>query len=112
MRKALTIAAVAAGTALLARGLRRGASLRGRVVLITALKVHPFLALILGSGLLGVVAGLGIDKTIDSFTNGVGSTVGSYGCGLLSGSTAMSASRRRRSGCWRRWSRTTAGSTC
>ena len=35
MRKALTIAAVAAGTALLARGLRRGASLRGRVVLIT-----------------------------------------------------------------------------
>src|SRR5438067_3008124 len=35
MRKALTIAAAAAGTALLARKLRRGASLRGRVVLIT-----------------------------------------------------------------------------
>jgi NAD(P)-dependent dehydrogenase (short-subunit alcohol dehydrogenase family) len=35
MGKALTIAAAAAGTALLARKLRRGASLRGRVVLIT-----------------------------------------------------------------------------
>ena len=49
------------------------------VVLITWLKVHPFLALILGSGVLGLVAGLGAAKTITSFTAGVGATVGSVG---------------------------------
>jgi gluconate:H+ symporter, GntP family len=49
------------------------------VVLITWLKVHPFLALILGSAVLGSIAGLAPDKTITSFTNGVGSTVGSVG---------------------------------
>jgi GntP family gluconate:H+ symporter len=49
------------------------------VVLITWLKVHPFLSLIIGSLVLGVIAGLGLDKTITSFTNGVGSTTGSVG---------------------------------
>ncbi len=49
------------------------------VLLITWLKVHPFLALILGSAVLGVVAGLGPSATVTSFTNGVGSTVGSVG---------------------------------
>lgn len=49
------------------------------VVLITWLKVHPFLALILGSAVLGLVAGLGAAKTVDSFAKGVGSTVGSVG---------------------------------
>jgi GntP family gluconate:H+ symporter len=49
------------------------------VVLITWLKVHPFLALILGSAVLGLVAGYGAQPTIDSFTKGVGSTVGSVG---------------------------------
>ena len=49
------------------------------VVLISGLKVHPFLALIVGTGVLGVVAGFGVTKTIDSFTKGVGSTVGSVG---------------------------------
>jgi GntP family gluconate:H+ symporter len=49
------------------------------VVLITWLKVHPFLALILGSAVLGFVAGMGADKTITSFENGVGATVGSVG---------------------------------
>src|ERR687885_430460 len=49
------------------------------VVLITWLKVHPFLALILGSAVLGLVAGLGPSPTIDSFTKGVGTTVGSVG---------------------------------
>ncbi|MFL6128159.1 MAG: SLC13 family permease [Mycobacteriales bacterium] len=49
------------------------------VVLITWLKVHPFLALILGSGVLGLVAGLGPSPTVDSFTKGVGATVGSVG---------------------------------
>jgi GntP family gluconate:H+ symporter len=49
------------------------------VLLITWLKVHPFLALILGSLLLGAVAGLGVSDTITSFTTGVGATVGSVG---------------------------------
>ncbi|WP_216214377.1 GntT/GntP/DsdX family permease [Amycolatopsis aidingensis] len=49
------------------------------VVLITKLKLHPFLALILSSGLLGLVAGMPVDSLIDSFTDGVGSTVASVG---------------------------------
>jgi gluconate:H+ symporter, GntP family len=49
------------------------------VVLISGFKVHPFLALILGTAVLGVVADYGVTKTIDSFTSGVGSTVGSVG---------------------------------
>src|SRR3954463_2542890 len=49
------------------------------VLLITLVKMHPFLALILGSGALGIAAALGASGTIDSFTKGVGSTVGSVG---------------------------------
>ena len=49
------------------------------VLLITWLKVHPFLALILGSLLLGIVGGLAFTDTIDSFQKGVGATVGSVG---------------------------------
>jgi len=49
------------------------------VLLITWLKVHPFLALILGSAVLGIVGGLAVDKTITSFQTGVGATVGSVG---------------------------------
>jgi GntP family gluconate:H+ symporter len=49
------------------------------VLLITWLHVHPFLALIAGAAVLGAVGGLGADKTIASFTAGVGSTVGSVG---------------------------------
>jgi GntP family gluconate:H+ symporter len=49
------------------------------VVLITWLKVHPFLALIGGSAVLGGVAGVGANDIVTSFTAGVGSTVGSVG---------------------------------
>ncbi len=49
------------------------------VVTITWLKMHPFLALILGSAVLGLVAGLGATPTVEAFTKGVGSTVGSVG---------------------------------
>ena len=49
------------------------------VVLITWLKVHPFLALILGSLLLGIIAGLAFTDTITSFQAGVGATVGNVG---------------------------------
>src|SRR3954468_2658757 len=49
------------------------------VVLITVFKVHPFLALILGSAVLGVFAGMAVKDIVASFTLGVGSTVGSVG---------------------------------
>jgi len=49
------------------------------VLLISLLRVHPFLALIFGSAVLGVVAGMPAAKIVDSFTAGVGSTVGSVG---------------------------------
>ena len=45
------------------------------VVLISKVKLHPLLALTLGSGVLGLVAGMPIDKLLKSFTNGVGSTI-------------------------------------
>lgn len=49
------------------------------VVLITVLKVHPFLALILGSAVLGAVAGVGANDIVTSFTDGLASTTGSVG---------------------------------
>ena len=49
------------------------------VLLISALRVHPFLALIFGSAVLGAIARLPPSKTVDAFAAGVGSTVGSVG---------------------------------
>jgi gluconate:H+ symporter, GntP family len=49
------------------------------VVLITQLKVHPFLALALGSGALGAVAGMSLENMITSFSKGVGDVVASVG---------------------------------
>ncbi len=49
------------------------------VVLITVLKVHPFLSLTLGSIVVGALAGLSLDKTVTSYGNGFGSTVASVG---------------------------------
>jgi GntP family gluconate:H+ symporter len=56
------------------------------VLLITWLDVHPFLALIAGTAVLGLVGGLGADGTISSFTDGLGSTVGSVGVLIALGS--------------------------
>ena len=49
------------------------------VVLITWLKVHPFLSLIFGSIVLGVVAAVSPTDIITSFSTGLGSTTGSVG---------------------------------
>nr|WP_223187530.1 gluconate:H+ symporter [Streptomyces sp. CBMA29] len=49
------------------------------VLLITRWKVHAFLALTIGSGVLGSVAGAPLAKTITSFSTGLGSTVASVG---------------------------------
>jgi len=49
------------------------------IVLITWLKVHPFLSLIIGSAVLGLTAGFGAANTEKAFIKGVGDTVGSVG---------------------------------
>ncbi|MER6780927.1 MULTISPECIES: gluconate:H+ symporter [unclassified Streptomyces] len=49
------------------------------VLLITRLKLHAFLALTVGSLALGVFAGAPLDKTITSFTAGLGATVAGVG---------------------------------
>ncbi|GAA2480273.1 gluconate:H+ symporter [Winogradskya consettensis] len=56
------------------------------VVLIAWAKWHPFLALIVGAAVLGLVAGAAPVDTVDSFTAGVGSTVGSVGLLIALGS--------------------------
>jgi GntP family gluconate:H+ symporter len=56
------------------------------VVLITQFKVHPFLALMLGSGTLGAVAGMSLSKIIDSFSTGLGATVAGVGTLIALGS--------------------------
>ncbi|RVW04749.1 GntP family permease [Rhodococcus spongiicola] len=57
------------------------------VVLITWLKLHPFLALSIGAVGVGVGAGLGATDSVASFVEGFGSTMGSVG--LLIGFGAM-----------------------
>src|SRR3954464_6873633 len=56
------------------------------VLLIAWAKWHPFLALIIGAAVLGIVAGAAPADTITSFTTGVGSTVGSVGLLIALGS--------------------------
>ena len=49
------------------------------VVLITAFKVHPFIALILGSGVVGLGSGLAAADVIKNFETGFGTTLGGVG---------------------------------
>jgi gluconate:H+ symporter, GntP family len=49
------------------------------VLLITWLKVHPFIALLLGSAALGLIATVSPGDIVTSFTTGFGSTTGSVG---------------------------------
>ncbi|WP_031470367.1 gluconate:H+ symporter [Sciscionella sediminilitoris] len=49
------------------------------VVLISVLKLHAVLALIVSSLLLGLGAGMPVGKVVDSFSTGVGDTVASVG---------------------------------
>jgi len=57
------------------------------VVLIVWAKMHPFLALMLGTAVMGIVAGVAPLDIITSFTTGFGGTVGAVG--LLIGLGAM-----------------------
>ncbi|MDF3290379.1 GntP family permease [Streptomyces silvisoli] len=56
------------------------------VLLITRWKMHAFLALTIGSGVLGVVAGAPLAKAITSYTTGLGATVASTGVLIALGS--------------------------
>ncbi|GAB7031451.1 gluconate:H+ symporter [Streptomyces sp. NPDC021749] len=49
------------------------------VLLITTFKLHAFLSLIIGSLVLGAVAGAPLDKVIASFSTGLGTTVAGTG---------------------------------
>lgn len=57
------------------------------VALITAVKLHPFLALMIGGLAVGVIAGQNVGGVVTSFSNGFGSTAA--GVGLLIGLGAM-----------------------
>jgi gluconate:H+ symporter, GntP family len=56
------------------------------VLLIAWAKFHPFLSLILGTAVLGLVAGASPSDTVTSFTTGLGTTVGSVGLLIALGS--------------------------
>lgn len=49
------------------------------IVLIAWTKLHPLIALIAGSAVLGISSGLGAGATIESFTDGLGGTIGDTG---------------------------------
>ena len=59
------------------------------VVLITVVKLHPFLGLIFGGLTVGIVAGENLTKVLKSFTDGFGSTAA--GVGILIALGAMFA---------------------
>jgi gluconate:H+ symporter, GntP family len=56
------------------------------VVLITQFKVHAFLALLLGSLVLGLLGGVPVTKLVDSFSKGFGDTAASVGALIALGS--------------------------
>lgn len=70
------VAPVASGGVLLAAAL---ASIALIVVLISYVKLHPFLALLLGGVAVGVLSGRNVMEVITSFGNGFGSTATSVG---------------------------------
>lgn len=49
------------------------------IILITKLKLHPFFALLISSIFLGVVNGIGVAKTVKTFTHGFGGQLGVTG---------------------------------
>ncbi|MBB6403877.1 gluconate:H+ symporter [Arthrobacter sp. AZCC_0090] len=49
------------------------------VLLIAKFKVHPFLSLVLGSAFVGLASGVGLDKVISNFEDGVGGVLKEVG---------------------------------
>ena len=77
VRLAADAAAPTAGTAQLVIAAVLG--IAAIVVLIVWAKLHPFLALVLGTAVLAIAAGTPLLDTFASFTAGLGSTVGGVG---------------------------------
>lgn len=57
----------------------------GLVLLITRFKIHPFVALTLASGFLGLTSGMPVDKVMKSFQDGFGGVLGFVGILLALG---------------------------
>lgn len=60
-------------------------SIAAIVLLITKLKLHPFLALLLVSIMLGLASGMDADAVISSIQNGFGGTIGKIGLVIILG---------------------------
>lgn len=60
-------------------------SIAAIVLLITKLKLHPFLALLLVSIVLGLASGMDADAVISSIQNGFGGTIGKIGLVIILG---------------------------
>lgn len=60
-------------------------SIAAIVLLITKLKLHPFLSLLLVSIVLGLVSGMGSDGVIHSIQDGFGGTIGKIGLVIILG---------------------------
>ncbi|RBL67460.1 permease DsdX, partial [Pseudomonas sp. MWU13-2625] len=57
----------------------------GLIVLITRFKLHPFIALIIAEGFLGLTSGMPVDKIIKAFQDGFGGVLGFVGIILALG---------------------------
>lgn len=55
------------------------------IVLIIWAKMHPFFALMLGSGVMAVAANMGFEQAFTAFSTGLGSTVGGVGVLIVLG---------------------------
>ena len=51
----------------------------GLILLITRWRIHPFVALTLASGFLGLTSGMGVDKVMKSYQDGFGGVLGFVG---------------------------------
>jgi gluconate:H+ symporter, GntP family len=60
-------------------------AIAGIVVLVAAVKLHAFLALTIGALFMGLAAGLGVGKLLESYEGGVGDVLGSVGVILALG---------------------------
>ncbi|MCO6057268.1 GntP family permease [Pseudomonas sp. MOB-449] len=57
----------------------------GLIVLITRFKLHPFIALIIAAGFLGLTSGMPVEKVVKSFQEGFGNVLGFVGVILALG---------------------------
>ncbi|MHB9796262.1 GntP family permease [Pseudomonas sp. MT3] len=61
------------------------ATIIGLILLITRLKIHPFIALIIAAGFLGLTSGMPVATIVKSFQDGFGSVLGFVGIILALG---------------------------